>query len=227
MTRHFDSVIGGLREDLLRMGGCCEAILAKALRSVWDGNDALAAEVATDDLSIDRLDVAIDEGVLKALALQAPVAEDLRTVMAIKMVATDLERVGDLARNIAKSARRLAAHDAAPTIPAMLVSLSRASQSALRRSLDSFARNDTDLARIVLDDDDAVDDLQDEVIRDILRELESHPHGASREVDVIMVAKHLERVADHATNIAEQVILVAEAKNVKHASKLAGIGSGN
>ena len=209
------------------MGGFSEAILEKALRSVWDHDDALAAEVAKDDLSIDRLDVTIDEGVLKALALQAPVAEDLRTVMAIKMIATDLERVGDLARNIAKSARRLAAQQQAPAIPAMLVSLARASQSALRRSLDSFARNDTDLARVVLDDDDAVDDLQDEVIRSVLRELERHPHAASSDIDVIMVAKHLERVADHATNIAEQAILAAEAKNVKHASKLAGIGSGS
>jgi phosphate transport system protein len=227
MNRHFDSVIGGLREDLFRMGGFCEAILDKALRSVWERDDALAAEVARDDLAIDRLDVAIDEGVLKALALQAPVAEDLRRVMAIKMVATDLERVGDLARNIAKSARRLAAHDEALTIPAMLVTLSRASQSALRRSLDAFARSDADLARIVLDEDDAVDELQDEVVRDVLRELESHSKAASRDVDVIMVAKHLERVADHATNVSEQVILVAEATNVKHASKLAGIGSAN
>lgn len=209
------------------MGGFCEAILDKALRSVWERDDALSAEVARDDLAIDRLDVAIDEGVLKALALQAPVAEDLRRVMAIKMVATDLERVGDLARNIAKSARRLAAHDEALTIPAMLVTLSRASQSALRRSLDAFARSDADLARIVLDEDDAVDELQDEVVRDVLRELESHSEAASRDVDVIMVAKHLERAADHATNVAEQVILVAEATNVKHASKLAGIGSAN
>jgi phosphate transport system protein len=226
MNRHFDSVIGGLREDLYRMGGLCEAILDKALRSVWDRDAAVAAEVAGDDLAIDRLDVAIDEGVLKALALQAPVAEDLRAVMAIKMVATDLERVGDLARNIAKSARRLAAQDAAWVIPAMLVSLSRASQSALRRSLDSFARNDTELARVILDEDDAIDDLQDEVVRDLLRDLEIHPEGGSRDVDVIMVAKNLERVADHATNIAEQVILVAEATNLKHASKLAGIGTG-
>jgi phosphate transport system protein len=227
MNRQFDSVIGGLREDLLRMGGLSEAILDKALRSVWDHDDTAAAEVAADDLAIDRLDVAIDEGVLKALALQAPVAEDLRAVMAIKMVATDVERVGDLARNIAKSARRLAAQDTGWSTPAMLVSLSRASQSSLRRALDSFARNDSALARVVLDDDDVVDDLQDEVVRDTLRGLEAHPEAVSRGVDVIMVAKNLERVADHATNIAEQVILVAEAKNLKHASKLAGIESGS
>jgi len=177
--------------------------------------------VADDDVEIDRLDVTIDEGVLRALALQAPVAEDLREVMAIKMIATDLERVGDLARNIAKSARRLSSHATPMALPATLTTLSRAAQGALRRSLDAFSRTDPDLARAVLDEDDAIDAQQEEVVKSMLRELESHPEKASEEVDIILLAKHLERVADHATNIAEDVILVAEARNVKHAAKLA------
>lgn len=222
MNRHFDSVIGGLRADILRMGGLCEAILEKSLRSVLDGDGDLALQVAKDDLEIDRLDVGIDEGVLKALALQAPVAEDLRHVLAIKMVATDLERVGDIARNIAKSAMRLAQHAPSKPLPPMLTSLSRASQTALRRSLDALGQSDADLARRVLDEDDAIDDQQDEVVRELLDELERRSETGSREVHVILVAKNLERVADHATNIAEQVILVAEARNVKHAAKLAG-----
>jgi phosphate transport system protein len=222
MSRLFDSVIERLRQDLYRMGGRAEAILDKALRAVWERDAALADEVAEDDLEIDRLDVAIDEGVLKALALQAPVAEDLREVLAIKMIATDLERVGDLARNVAKSARRLSSHASPLPLPATLTTLSRAAQGALRRSLDAFGRTDPDLARAVLDEDDAIDAQQDEVVQTMLRELESHPEAASQEVDVILLAKHLERVADHATNIAEDVILVAEARNVKHAAKLAG-----
>jgi len=225
--RHFDSVMAALREDLFRMGGHCEAILDKVLRSVWDRDAKLAAEVAQDDLEIDRLDVAVDAGVLKALALQAPVAGDLRKVLAIKMVAADLERVGDLARNVAKSAKRLASDESGIALPATLAPLARASQRALRRSLDAFSRNDVDLAREVLDEDDAIDDQQDEVVLDLVHELESHPEMASRDVDVILVAKHLERVADHATNIAEQVILVTEAKNVKHAAKLAASQGAN
>lgn len=221
MTRVFDSVMEGLREDLFRMGGRCEAILEKALRSVWERDAALAEEVKKDDLEIDRLDVAIDAGVLKALALQAPVAEDLRSVIAIKMIATDLERVGDLARNIAKSARRLAKRDEALALPPTLTTLSRASQKALRRSLDAFSRVDTDLAREVLDQDDDIDEQQDVVVRELLAELEENPAAASQEVDAILIAKNLERVADHATNIAEHVILVAEARNIKHADKLA------
>jgi phosphate transport system protein len=221
MSRLFDTVIERLRQDLFRMGGRAEAILEKSLRAVWERDARLAEEVSDDDLEIDRLDVAIDEGVLRALALQAPVAEDLREVMAIKMIATDLERVGDLARNIAKSARRLSSHAAPMALPATLTTLSRAAQGALRRSLDAFSRTDPDLARAVLEEDDAIDAQQEEVVRSMLRELEQRPEKASEEVDIILLAKHLERVADHATNIAEDVILVAEARNVKHAAKLA------
>ncbi len=220
MSRAFDSVIEGLRGNLLRMGGRAEAILDKALRALWERDARLAQEVAQDDVEIDRLEVAIDEGVLKALALQAPVAEDLREVLAVKMIATDLERVGDLARNIAKSAARSATNPALP-FPAALTSLARSAQRVLRRSLDAFSRTDAELARAVLGEDDAIDRAQDEVVQTMLRALERQPGAASQEVDLIMVAKHLERVGDHATNIAEDVILVAEARNVKHAAKLA------
>ena len=220
MSRHFDEVIETLRSDLLRMGGRAEAILAKSLRALWERDVELAGEVAKDDVEIDRLEVAIDEGVLKALALQAPVAEDLREVLAVKMIAVDLERVGDLARNIARCAHRIATHPEVP-FPVSLDTLARASQRVLRRSLDAFSRGDADLARSVMDEDDAIDAAQDEVVQSMLRALERAPQSASQEVDIIMIAKHLERVGDHATNIAEDVILVAEARNVKHAKKLA------
>ena len=220
MSRAFDSVLEGLRGNLLRMGGRAEAILDKALHALWERDARLAQEVADDDIEIDRLEVAIDEAVLKALALQAPVAEDLREVLAVKMVAVDLERVGDLARNIAKSAARSAANPPIP-FPAALTSLARSSQRVLRRSLDAFSRTDAELARSVLGEDDAIDRAQDEVVQTMLRALERQPGAASQEVDLIMVAKHLERVGDHATNIAEDVVLVAEARNIKHAAKLA------
>jgi phosphate transport system protein len=220
MSRVFDGMMEGLRGNLLRMGGRAEAILDKSLRALWERDARLAQEVADDDVEIDRLEVAIDEAVLKALALQAPVAEDLREVLAVKMIAIDLERVGDLARNIAKSAARCAANPSIP-FPAALTSLARSSQRVLRRSLDAFSRADAELARAVLAEDDAIDRAQDEVVQTMLRALERHPAAASQELDMIMVAKHLERVGDHATNIAEDVILVAEARNIKHAAKLA------
>ena len=221
MTRVVDPHLQELRQTLLRMGGRAEAILEKAVRAIAERDAALASEIAEDDLEIDRLDVEVDEAVLRLLALQAPVATDLRQVVAIKMVATDLERVGDLARNMAKSAIRLSGRPEVP-IPEVLLRLAGSAQDALRRALDSFSRGDAAAARAVVDDDDRIDEEQDDVVRRELEEIASHPELASQAVDFIFVAKNLERVGDHATNIAEDAILVAEARNVKHAAKLAG-----
>jgi phosphate transport system protein len=217
--RVVDPVLQELREKLLRMGGLAEAILEKALTAVWKRDRAAAREVQIDDLEIDRLDLAIDEAVLRILATQAPVADDLRGVIAAKMIATDLERVGDLARNIAKGALRLAEHPEVP-IPSRLRTLGDEVQRVLHRALDSFADGDPARAAEVLEEDDQVDADQDVVIRAAIQEITSHPELTSQGVDFILIAKNLERVADHATNVAEDVILAAQARNVKHAAKL-------
>jgi phosphate transport system protein len=221
MTRIVDPVLENLRHKLIRMGSLAEAILTKALRAVWERDASRAREVRIDDLEIDRLDLAIDEAVIRALALQAPVADDLRSVIAIKMIASDLERVGDLARNIAKSALRLVERPAVE-FPPKLRQLANDAQRLLRDALDSFSDRDADKAALVLRADDEVDEEQDVVIRAAIAEIGSRPEITSQEVDFILIAKNLERVADHATNIAEDVILVAQARNVKHADKLAG-----
>ncbi len=220
MTRVFDPVLKELRENLLRMGSRAEAILDKSIRALLERDLALARQVEEDDLEIDRLDVVIDESVLRTLALQAPVADDLRKVVAVKMIANDLERVGDLARNIGKSAVRLAA--GTPVLmPTVLSRLAASAQNMLRRALDAYSECDADQARSVLVEDDLLDEEQDEVVRIALDEISANPDLASTCVDIILVAKNLERVGDHATNIAEDVILVAEARNVKHLEKLA------
>jgi phosphate transport system protein len=217
--RVVDPVLQDLRESLLRMGSLSEAILEKALTAVWKRDRVAAREVKIDDLEIDRLDLAVDEAVLRILATQAPVADDLRGVIAAKMIATDLERVGDLARNIAKGALRLADHPEVP-IPPRLRSLGDEVQRVLHRALDSFADGDPDNAAVVLEQDDQVDADQDVVIRAAIEEITGRPDLVSQGVDFILIAKNLERVADHATNIAEDVILATEARNVKHAAKL-------
>jgi len=153
------------------------------------------------------------------LALQAPVATELREVIAIKMAANELERVGDLSRNIAKGAIRVAEEDPIP-IPAGLRDLASAVRDALRLALDAFGRGDPELAQSVLDRDDAIDEDEDHLIQDMLRIVRENPERAYQNIDVILVAKHLERVADHATNIAEHAIFMKEARNVKHARKL-------
>ena len=219
MTRTVDPLLAELRRKLLRMGSLAEGILEKSLRALAARDPALADEVKRDDLEIDRLDVEIDEDVLRVLALQAPVANDLRQVVAIKMIATDLERVGDLARNIAKSARRLSGQ-AAVSLPPRLQELASDSRRILREAIDAFSDLDAGKAEHVLLEDDLIDASEGQVIQDAILALGRNPDLAPQEVDFILVAKNLERVADHATNIAEDVILATQARNVKHAEKL-------
>lgn len=219
MPRTLEPFLGEVNELILRMGGCAEAILAKALRALFERDGRLAAEVDDDDLEIDRLDVAVDEAVLRSLALQAPVADDLRRLLAAYDMSTDLERVGDLARNIAKSAARMAERPPIQ-LPGNLETLAAQCQGMLRDALDAFVQRDADRARRLLAQDEEVDDSQDRVIREALAAIHDHPDAFAQEIDLILVAKNLERVADHATNIAESVILVVEGRNVKHADKL-------
>jgi phosphate transport system protein len=221
LSRIVERDLEALRELGLRMAGLSEAILEKALEAVSRRDGQLAEEVQGDDLAIDRLDIEIDEAVLEILALQAPVARDLRAVIGVKSVATDLERVGDLARNIAKSATRLANRPKVP-VPPRLEQLGDESRRQLRLALDAFASADTQAARRVLAGEALVDEHQDTVVRDALEELQSRPEISPQEVDFILIAKSLERVADHATNIAEEVVRIAESRNLKHAEKLAG-----
>ena len=221
MRRVFDPFLEDLRETVLRMASRAEAILEKSLRSVRERDAQLAQQVAGDDLEIDRLDVEVDDKVLKALALQAPVAGDLREVIAIKMIANDLERIGDSACNVAKSGLRLSLRPGTPITPG-LTKLAVDTQKILRQALDAFTAADAGAAHAVLDDDDSIDAGEAAVIIAALRDIPEHPETASEAVDMILIAKNLERVGDHATNIAEAVILISEARNVKHADKLGG-----
>lgn len=212
--------VDNLRQLALRMGGLAEGILDKSLRAVWNRDRALAEEVAADDLEIDRIDIEIDAAVLNVLALRAPVASDLRQTLAIKTMATDLERIGDLARNIAGSAGRLASrHPVTP--PSLLRELADDSRRSLSRALQAFADLDGDLARAVLGEDDDIDEVEGRVIRESIGRIQTEPTASRQEIDLIFIAKNLERIADHATNIAEEVILATESVNLKHAEKLA------
>jgi phosphate transport system protein len=211
--------ISDLERQILQMGALAERILERSIRAVRERDLPLAEAVDLDDLEIDRLEVTLDAGILRALALQAPVAEDLRRVMAIKAMAVDLERVGDLARNIARAAVRLAER---PTteFPARLEPLEREACDMLRHALDAFQAVDPVAARAVIAGDDRADALKDEIVSELIAAFGRAPELAAQAVDAILIAENLERVADHATNVAEDVILVAEARNVKHAEKL-------
>jgi len=221
VVRIVDPVLVELRQTVLRMGSLAEAILAKALRAVWERDAVLAGEVQREDLEIDRIDVALDEEVTRALALQAPVAADLRRILAIRNMATDLERVGDLSRNIAKSAARLAERPPV-ALPPLLEELADQATRVLRNALDGFTETDLAKAKGVLGADDEIDRTEDRLIQAVIADVVGHPERVHQEVDFILIAKNLERVGDHATNIAEEIIFLAEARIVRHQEKLGG-----
>ncbi|MDB4433474.1 phosphate signaling complex protein PhoU [bacterium] len=218
MTRIVDPVLEELRQTVLRMGSLAEAILSKALRAVWERDAGLALGVPEDDLEIDRIDVALDEEVTRALALQSPVGVDLRRILAIRTMASDLERVGDLARNIANSAVRLAERTPV-AMPPRLEELADQATRVLSTALDSFTEADVEKAQSVLDADDTIDHNEDQIIQEAIAEAGSNPDETPQQVDFILIAKHLERVGDHATNIAEEVIFLTEARIVRHEDK--------
>jgi phosphate transport system protein len=222
MERVTDRDLDELRRLAIQMGALAEAILAKALRAAWDGNEVLAREVRSDDLEIDRLDIEIDEAILRLLALRAPVARDLRLVLATKSLATDLERVGDLSRNVAECATRWAEHPRSG-FPPVLRKLADDSRRMLRNALESYASLDAQLARRVIADDDRVDGAERAVLAESMKWIHDHPEEAEQAVNCIFIASSLERVGDHATNIAEDVVLATDALNLKHAGKLGGV----
>jgi len=200
------------------MGVSAEAILDKAIRAFLTRDGALASTVKEDDLKIDHLDVEMDRLVIEVLALQAPVASDLREVLAAKMTANELERVGDLARNIAKAAMRMAREEPVE-LPESLEDLAQSAREALRTALDALSRRDVGLAQGVLAQDDRIDEQEDRLIERLLRAVREEPATAFQRIDAIVLAKHLERVGDHATNIAEHVVFMVEGRNLKHAEK--------
>jgi len=215
VQRHFELELQGLKEDLLEMGGRAEAIIQKSVEALKRRDRRLADEVLADDKVIDRLEITIDDRCVSLLALRQPLAVDLRFITAALIINNDLERVGDHAVNIAESAQRLA--DEPPLKP--LVDIPRMADLAagmLREALDSFVRRDAATARRLVRRDDEVDNLNRQVFRELISFMIEDPRTITRAMDLILVARNLERVADLATNVAEEVVFIAEARIIKH-----------
>jgi phosphate transport system protein len=218
LERHFDQELEGLKRQLLRMGGASEAIVQKSVEALKRRDLTLAEEVFGDDKLIDRLEIDIEERCVALLALRQPMAGDLRFITAALKISNDLERVGDHAVNIAGSAQRLSG------LPQLkpLVDIPRLADLAgdmLRESLDAFVRGDAATARKLVRRDDAVDDLNRQVFRELLTFMIEDPGTITRAMELILVGRNLERVADLATNVAEEVVFVAEARIIKHHSE--------
>jgi phosphate transport system protein len=213
--RHFQEELEQLKTRLLEMGGLAEEQVRLAVKALMERDRELVALALNGDEPINKLHIEIDGRCFTLLALHQPMAVDLRAIVAAVKINTDLERVGDLAINIAEAARRYAQH--APVkklidIPRMAT----IAQTMLRDSLDSFVRRDTELAQRVLNEDDKLDALKTQIFRELLTYMLQDPGTIEAALDLILISRHLERIGDHATNIAEDVIFMVSARDVRH-----------
>jgi phosphate transport system protein len=215
VVRHFQEELEQLNARILEMGGAAEEQVRVAVRGLVDRDSDAIDKALTGDGSINALHIEIDNRCFTLLALYQPMAADLRTIVAAVKIDTDLERVGDLAVNIGEAARRCVAH---PPVKKLIdiPRMATIAQSMLRDALDAFVRRDVDLAQRVLKADDCLDDLKTQIFRELLTYMLQDPQTIEPALDLILVSRHLERIGDHATNIAEDVIFIVSAKDVRH-----------
>jgi phosphate transport system protein len=215
VVRHFQEELEQLKKRLLEMGGLAEEHVRLAIKGLVDRDHELIERVLVEDEPINRLHIEIDNRCFTLLALYQPMAADLRTIVAAVKINTDLERVGDLAVNIAEAARRYCTH---PPVKKLIdiPRMATIAQTMLRDALDAFVRRDTALAQQVLNEDDRLDSLKTQIFRELLTYMLQDPTTIEPALDLILVSRHLERIGDHATNIAEDVIFIVSARDVRH-----------
>ncbi len=213
--RHFDEELQDLQRRLLEMGGMVESAIRRAVSALANRDERDAQEVLRGEARINQLEIEIDDFAIRLLALHQPMARDLRFLTAAIKINNDLERMGDLAVNIVERAMSLMAHP--PVKPLIdIPHMGRLVDSMVRTSLDAFVRRDGELARGVLLSDDAVDNLRDRIYVELVQFMHQDPAVISPALDLIFVARNLERIADHATNIAEDVLFLVQAVDVRH-----------
>jgi phosphate transport system protein len=221
VVRHFQEELETLKERLLAMGGLAEERVRLAVRGVAERNTGDVQSVLTGDEPINDLHIEVDDRCFKLLALHQPMAADLRAIVAAVKINTDLERVGDLAVNVAEAGKRYLQH--APVKP--LIDIPRMgdiAQLMLRDALDAFVRRDIALAEAVLAKDDELDALKTQIFRELLTFMLQDPTTIEPALDLILISRHLERIGDHATNVAEDVIFMVSARDVRHQPMDAG-----
>lgn len=215
MQRHFDDELRELKQKLLQMGALVETQVRQALTSLIERDQALAEEVIANDRQVNTLDVNVDETCLELLALFQPAARDLRFVTTAMKISTELERISDLAENICERAMELNQEpQLKPYIDIPL--MAEHATKMVGEAIDAFVRGDSVLARRVLKDDDHVDELNEQIFRELLSFMIENPQTISRAIRLSFISKYLERIADHATNIAELVVYMVEGKIIRH-----------
>ena len=215
VVRHFQEELEVLQGRLLEMGGLAEERVRTSVQGLVARDAASIEKVLKGDEPVNRFHIELDNRCFRLLALHQPMAVDLRTIVAAVKINTDLERVGDLAVNIAEASIRYITHPPVKKlidIPRMGV----LAQTMLRDALDSYVKRDTGLAEKVLNEDDELDGLKTQVFRELLTYMIQDPSTVEPALDLILISRHLERIGDHATNVAEDVIFMVSARDVRH-----------
>jgi phosphate transport system protein len=215
LVPHFQEELEQLKTRLLEMGGLAEDRVRSSVQGLVERDGALIDRVIGGDAPINNLHIEIDGRCFRLLALHQPMAVDLRAIVSAVKINTDLERVGDLAINIAEAVRRYMRH---PPVKELIdiPRMADIAQEMLRDALDAYVRRDIELAHHVLNEDDALDALKTQVFRELLTYMLQDPSKIEPSLDLILISRHLERIGDHATNVAEDVIFMVSAKDVRH-----------
>ncbi len=213
--RPFDEELKSLKEKLLEMAARAEEQIALSVRGLKDRDERLACQVLEREEAINILDVEVDEMAMRLLALRQPMATDLRFITSAMKIGSDLERIGDLAVNIAERTMDLLKH---PQLKPLIdiPRMAELAQEMVRDALNAFINGDDKLAKDVCERDDRVDQLNEQVFRELLTFMMADATTIPRAVDLILVGRHLERIADHATNIGENVIYMVRGRTIKH-----------
>jgi len=214
MERQFDEQLKELREGLLAMGSLAETMIVKSVKALVERSDALVQEVFAHEEEMDQRCIESDDRCFTLLALRQPMASDLRFIAAGIKINSDLERIGDLAVNIAQATTFIISQ---PLLKPLIdiPRMAQLCQEMVKKSLDAFVARDAELAMLVVESDDSIDRLRDQVFRELLTYMMSDPTTVPRALDLILVARHLERIADHATNIAEDVVYIVRGEDIR------------
>ncbi len=215
MQRKFDEELKALKEKILRMGAMVEEQVRQSIRALVERNSDLARQVIQNDTQVNAMDVEIDEDALSLLALHQPMARDLRFITTAMKIATELERISDLAENVCERAIEL---NEEPQLKPYIdiPRMAEWTQQMVKEALDAFVNRDSALARKVCADDDRVDQLTHQLFRELLSFMIEDPRTITRAIRISFISKYLERIGDHATNIAELVVYMVEGKIIRH-----------
>jgi phosphate transport system protein len=215
MDRHFDEELKILKEKLIGMSSLAEEMIQKSITALKERKSDLIADVFEKEKSVNMLQIEVDDLALKLIALHQPAASDLRFIVSAIKINSDLERIGDLAINIAQCAQDLLKE--APLKPLIdIPRMADIAQKMVKDAIDSFINKNAVLARDVCLRDDSVDNLYDQIFRELLTYMLQDAKNINRAIGLILVARHLERIADHATNIGEDVYYIVEGKDIRH-----------